>query len=289
MLETRDLYKDYIQGIEERLVLVTTKIAQYETSIEYFKQCIINNRFDFEHIGVNIDTLFANPPIAFIKIKDLVLNGQLSRVAHYVKSYSNAVRYLKLHILLQKRLNKSIMPFEAYRVILASANSKIASHILKGGSYRLGNVGTLYILEKARTFLYNGKPVKLPVDWGLSNKYKKQLLDSGKIPYDLNAAPNGTKWHIYHNSDYAYWFWWERGAIPNRGFFKFIPSKFCKIGQNRKSSAFLATCKSKEDILNATNIGNIDKMLLLMKFDPFHFLNYKHPEKVKHKQVSYAY
>lgn len=285
MLETRDLYKDYINSIQSKINAVTVKIEQYYGSQEYLKNCIINNKSEFDKLGVNIDTLFANPYIAYIKIKELVDNGQLNRVAHYVKSYSLSVRYLTLHKLLFDRLNKSLIPYETYLKMLAASNLEIAKYILAGNVYTFGHVGKLYIREKARTFFFKGRKANLPVDWGLSNKYKAELIKQGKTPYDSVTAPHGIKWHCYHDSDFAYWFWWEAGPIVNRAFFKFYPSKFCRKGQDRHNMNFLREVKCKEDIYNATNLGTLDKMLLLMRFDPLHFINYKRPEKEVTKEV----
>lgn len=284
MLETRNLYKDYINSVQSKIATVTVKIEQYYASQEYLKNCIINNRAEFEDLGINLDNLFSNPYIAYAKIKELVDNGQLTRVAHYVKSYVLSVRYLNLHKLLFDRLNKCIMPYEAYLKILGASNFEISKHILAGGIYTFGHVGKIYIKEKARTFFFKGRKANLPIDWGLSNKYKAELIKQGKIPYDKYNAPNGVKWHIYHDSDYAYWFWWEAGPIQNRSYFKFIPTDFCNT-RNRKTDVLLSKCKTKEDICNSTEIGILDKMLLLMKFDPLHYLNYKRLEKEEVKQL----
>lgn len=280
MLETKDLYKDYIASIEAKINTVSIKITQYYGSQSYIKTCIINNRCEFESVGVNIDTLFSNPYIADIKIKELVENGQLIRVAHYVKSYVNSCKYITLHKLLFERLNKCLMPYEVYLKMIGYTNLEIAKYILKGGYYVFGSAGKLYIREKARTFLFMGKPVKLPVDWGNSNKYKNKLIEEGKVPFNTAKAPDGIKWHTYHNSDFAYWFWWEAGAIENRGFFKFIPSKFVRRG-NKKDLEF----KSIDDIYNTTEIGNLNKMLELMKIDSLHYLNYRRPEKTINTEI----
>ena len=284
MLETRDLYKDYVAAINTRLCLISIKITQYQASQEYIKTCIINNRAEFEKVDVNIDTLFNNPYIAYAKIKQLVDNGQLSRVAHYVKSYVNSIQYLNLHKLLYERLNKALMPYEVYLKMLGYSNAEISRYILNGGIYSFGSAGKLYIKEKARTFLFKGKPVKLPVDWGTSNKYKAKLIEAGKVPYDRDTAPNGIKWHIYHNTDFGYWFWWEAGPIANRAFFKFLPSKFVRRG-NRKLKGF----KSEQEILHTTEIGILNKMLELMKINPLYFMNYRRPEKeVKKYKFDYV-
>jgi hypothetical protein len=280
MLETKDLYKDYITNLEIKIATVSNKITQYYGSKEYLKNAIINNKSEFENVGINVDNLFENPYIAYIKIKQLVENGQLTRVAHYVKSYVNAIRYTTLHELLYERLNKAIMPYEVYLKMLGYSNQEIAKYILKGGYYTFGNAGKLYIREKARTFLFKGVPVKLPVDWGNSNKYKKQLIEEGKTPFNTANAPDGVKWHTHHNSDYGYWFWWEAGAIENRGFFKFIPSKFTRRG-SKKDIVF----NNKDEILNTTEIGILNKMLELMKIDSIHFLNYRRPEKEIKKEI----
>lgn len=281
MLEPRDSYKDYINSVQNKINTVSIKISQYHGSQEYIRNCIVNNRSDFEELGISIDTLFANPYIAYAKIKDLVDKGQLTRVAHYVKSYVTSLRYLTLHTLLFERLNKSLMPYEVYLKLLGWSNLEIAKHIVRGGYYVFGNVGRLYIREKARTFLYNGVPVKLPVDWGTSNKYKANIIEQGKTPFNTIQQPDGIKWHVYHNSDYGYWFWWEKGPIVNRGFFKFFPSHFTRR-YNMKGVPF----KSIEEILNTTEIGTMNKMLEMMRFDSTFYLNYRRPEK-KVEQVEY--
>jgi hypothetical protein len=281
MLETKDLYKDYISGIQLKMTAISVKIDQYYKSQTYLRTCIYNNKGEFEKLGISVDNLFSNPHIAYAKIKDFVDNGQLTRVAHYVKSYVNSVKYLNLHKLLYDRLSKALIPYELYIKVIAYANLEIAKYILEGGIYKFGHVGKLYIKEKPRTFMYNGKPVQLPVDWGMSNKYKQELIKQGKVPYDSVKAPNGVKWHCYHDSDFGYWFWWEAGPIPHRAFFKFYPSKFCKVRQDRRNATFLKQCKSKDEIYNGTNLGLLDKMLLLMRFDPLHFINYRRAEKEK--------
>lgn len=272
MLETKDLYKDYIDAINTKIVMVDIKIGQYIGSQEYIRTCIVNNRAEFENVNVDIDVLFANPYIAYAKIKTLVDNGQLTRVAHYIKSYVTSIQYLNTHKLLKERLTKSIMPYEVYLKLIGYSNFEIAKHILKGGIYKLGHVGKIYIKQKARTFIFMGRPCKLGVDWGLSNKYKAQLIAEGKVPYDSNTAPDGVKWHIYHNSDYAYWFWWESGNIPNRLFFRFIPSKFTRPSKKPFTSA--------EEIYETREIGIVNKMWELIRSDSMHFMNYKRPEKI---------
>lgn len=284
MLESRDLYRDYINSIQNRLNTITIKLDQYTGSINYLKNCITNNQVEFEKEGVSITTLFAAPFIAYSKIKPLVDTGKLTRVAHYVRSYTNANLYYNTHKLLYDRLTKSIMPYETYLKFLFILNSEIAKYILNGGYYNFGQLGRIYICEKPRAFLFKGKPVKLPIDWGASNKYKQYLIDNGKVPYDSVSAPDGIKWHIYHDSDYAYWFIWEKLAFKNKAFFKFCPSKFVRRGK-----AKLIPFTSKEQILNSSEIGNINKMVELLKFDTLHFINYKRPEKIKKNELIFTH
>lgn len=280
MLETRDLYKDYIASIESKIAAVTVKIDQYNGSMNYLKNAIINNRAELESLEVNVEALLETPTLSYIKVKPLINNGQLTRVGHYIKMYTNAYNYLTLHKRLFEYYQKALMPYEVYLKLIASNNLEISKHILKGGIYTFGHVGRLYIREKARTFVYMGKKAKLPIDWGLSNKYKVALIENGLTPYDSKTAPDGIKWHIYHNTDFGYWFWWEMGIIKGRGFFKFYPSKFLRR-YNKKGVPFT----SKEEIYNTTEIGILNKMLELMKIDPLHRLNYRRPEKVKKVEV----
>ena len=279
MLETRDLYNDYITAVESKIATVAIKIGQYKGSQEYLRNCIINNRAEFEKLNVSVENLLSNPFIAYAKIKPLVDNGQFTRVAHYVKSYVLSLNYLTLHKKLHERLSKAIMPYEVYLKIIGYTNIEIAIHLLKGGYYSFGQAGRMYILEKPRLFFFMGKMVKLPVDWGLSVRHKKQLLQEGKVPYNSRTAPDGIKWHSYHDSDFGYWFWWEAGAIKYRGFMKFIPSNFRTRGENKKKFT------SEDEILNTTIIGNVNKMVELMKINPLQYLFYSRTEWINKYEI----
>ena len=78
MLETRNLYKDYINSVQNKIAAVTVKIEQYSGSQEYLKNCIINNRSEFEDLGINLDNLFSNPYIAYVNIIQIKEAGKKS-------------------------------------------------------------------------------------------------------------------------------------------------------------------------------------------------------------------
>jgi hypothetical protein len=272
MIDSRELYRDYIFSINSRLHAINIKISQYQASIAYIKNSIINNKELFTDLGVSLESIFSAPVIAYSKIKPLVNNGQLTKVAHYVKSYSTAHIYLSTHKTLYDRLSKAIIPYEVFISILTTANFEITKYILNGGIYTFGHLGRMFIKEKPRTFFFKGCPAKLPVDWGNSIKYREHLIKQGKELYNAAKNPNGNKWHLYHDSDFANWVIWQKSIyLKNRHTFRFYPSNFRKR-DNKKPFT------SKEEILNSTEIGFVNKMHELVRFDASHSINYRRPE-----------
>ena len=126
-----------------------------------------------------------------------------------------------------------------HREICAEFNIMAIDYILDGGKFKMGsNLSSISILRLDRN---NSSPM---IDWGESNKYKKELIDSGEEVYS-SITKEGTKWHIYYTDEEYCRFYWNKGKckIPNKSVYKFIPTRGLK-GNKEKLTSLL-----KEDDL----------------------------------------
>tara|TARA_R110000824_G_scaffold400712_1_gene609127 strand:+ start:1533 stop:2006 length:474 start_codon:yes stop_codon:yes gene_type:complete len=124
-------------------------------------------------------------------------------------------------------------------------NMLIIDYILEGKEFNMGNnLSTLSIIKRDRD------PRSPRLDWGESNKYKKQLLEEGQLLYNAETG-KGIKWHIYHTDEFYCRYYWRKGK--------------CKI-KNKSVYRFDATRGIK---------GNKEKLVALLKTDDLAYLKFK--------------
>ena len=124
-------------------------------------------------------------------------------------------------------------------------NIGIIDYILEGKMFNMGNnLSTISIIRRERD------PRSPRVDWGESNKYKKELLDSGEEIYDP-ITELGTKWFIYHTDEFYCKYYWNKGKckVPNKSVYRFDATRGLK--------------------------GNKDKLIALLKEDDLAYLKFK--------------
>ena len=124
-------------------------------------------------------------------------------------------------------------------------NLLIMEYVLEGKEFNMGNtLSSLSIIRRERD------PRSPRIDWGESNKYKKELLEEGQKLYD-NTTGEGVKWHIYHTDGFYCKYYWRKGK--------------CKV-KNKSVYRFDATRGVK---------GNKEKLITLLKEDDLAYLKFK--------------
>ena len=132
-----------------------------------------------------------------------------------------------------------------FRDICSEFNIMIINYVLEGKEFNMGNnLSTLSIVRKDRD------PRSPRIDWGESNKYKKELLKEGKDLYNSETG-KGIKWHIYHTDSFYCKYYWRKGK--------------CKVS-NKSGYRFDATRGIK---------GNKEKLIYLLKNDELAYLKFK--------------
>jgi len=124
-------------------------------------------------------------------------------------------------------------------------NIGIIDHILDGKTFNMGNnLSTISVVRRERDF-------RSPrVNWGESNKYKKELLDKGEEIYD-SITELGTKWFIYHTDEFYCKYYWNKGKckVPNKSVYRIDATRGLK--------------------------GNKDKLIDILKEDDLDYLKFK--------------
>ena len=123
-----------------------------------------------------------------------------------------------------------------FKDICSEFNIMVIDYILEGGKFNMGN--NLSYISILRIERNNSKPA---IDWGESNKYKRELLTEGKSLYNAETG-KGEKWHIYYtDSEYCRYYWNKSGCkISNKSVYKFIPTRGLK-GNKEKLTSLLKT------------------------------------------------
>ena len=132
-----------------------------------------------------------------------------------------------------------------FRDICSEFNIGVMDYILEGKKVNMGfNLSTISITRHDRD------PRNPRIDWGESNKYRKELLKEGKEIFNPDTE-KGEQWFIYHTDPFYCKFYWNKGK--------------CKI-KNKSVYRFDATRGIK---------GNKEKLINLLKKDELAYLRFK--------------
>lgn len=83
-------------------------------------------------------------------------------------------------------------------------NMLIMDSLLKGKEFNMGhNMSTLSVVRVPRN------PKNPAINWGASNRYKKELLAKGVELYDKETG-KGKKWHIYFTDAFYFKYYWRK-------------------------------------------------------------------------------
>ena len=118
---------------------------------------------------------------------------------------------------------------ELFRDICSEFNISIIDDLLKGNTFDMGNnLSSLSVVRVERD------PRSPRLDWGESNKYKKELLEEGQTLYNTETG-EGVKWHIYHTDEFYCKYYWRKGKckIPNKSVYRFDATRGLKGNKER--------------------------------------------------------
>jgi len=142
-------------------------------------------------------------------------------------------------------VDKGLIDKTLFKNICSEFNVMIMDYILEGKEFNMGhNLSAISIVRKERN------PSHPRIDWGESNKYKKELIEQKESLYDKNSKI-GIKWHIYHTDSFYCKYYWRKGkcSVPNKSVYRFDATRGVK--------------------------GNKEKLISLLNEDDLAYLTFK--------------
>jgi chaperonin cofactor prefoldin len=245
-INTSEMFIKYIQKIKEE----TNNLKKEKENLINSKNYLLNNLSEYKDFLNNFSTikydeleyLTHSYLTRSILQKRYENNNDLTEIENKVKRQINMLIGIKREsIKIDERLDelkKQLISSSDFINILSTFNLTIVDEILKGYVFNLG-YGLSYIRIK-RKDVSTRKHKK--VDWGESNKKKKEILAENKLPYEVLERNEegkilidngGEHWLIYHTKQIEFLWHWAKGRFPiaNKFFYKFKPT-YCGAGQN---------------------------------------------------------
>ena len=232
-----EMYYAFNADIDNQLKEINTKIKTFTNSREYVFSKIkpyydkIDSINYIDHNLINVSSVKDIQPVK----KSLF---ELTRIPKGIDK-ETTITFLQQLIDLNKliafeeRKKESIVTkkitIDIYKAIARKFNRKVNKEILNGYIFSPGaGVGSFFINKKKRSFL---KPT---INWHESNKYKKELIAQGKVPYEIFKRDiegnilsdnGGEKWFIYYTDDFNLWWAWDKRfcVIKNQALYNFRP------------------------------------------------------------------
>lgn len=278
MIRIRDIYKMYISDIYLQIKVFKDRKRKFEKNrdtisiyIEKYLDILPKN---FKCNYKNIDYLLS---VRLDEINVKISNNEIiskTLLSGYIKSYIVCNRIIKHCDRKIKELSEYFIPFTTFKTLIYNYNNEVCYSIIngyKGFSFGHGT-GVIEIKRKERN-LSNSEYVKPKVNYYETNKYKAELLASGKSLYNKENNPHGMKYLIFHTNNYNNWWYWSklRCNIANKQFYNFHTTHYNHTGMNKDEC--LKTIKSKEEFKNL-NIGANDKLNWITSYDSTHYLNF---------------
>jgi hypothetical protein len=286
-MNTNDIYNNLIESSsckfkelqDELHNTYITKLVLYNNLLEYrdtLNKCI--SKYSKSNNHCNIDNLFKyedkEKGSITLSSKDILDEDELKN--HNIIATYNSFYYIctkkiaRLKDYIQYYLMICKLPYSVYTTIIKRTNKSIANHILLGERYGFGQMlSFLEICIKDRSFS------KTVVDFGKTNAFKKELLAKGIPLYD-NKTGKGEKYLIYHTEDNYAFFYWRKAEchIANSVMYSFKATDFTN-GKCRKIEEFYKKVTSINEILESEQIGNMNKLQAILRFDPSYKLKYR--------------
>ena len=269
---TLEMYNDYNEANYETKLALTNDIINYKKTLNYltsklenYKHYIINfTNIDYNNIKNLTRPLlnrivknFINP--IGLNIDNLVnIINSIAEINKTINKYENDIKFI----------NESDIDKELFKDIIYSFNNKISDEIIyKAYIFRPGfGIGNTRI-KKVRTDLR----IKKRINWGESNKLRKEILSRGGLPYAITERDEngkaishngGEAWFIYFNTDFDYlWHWGKKTATSiNIPYYKFRPTRY----NNTSKEVYDSRTIGLKINTTPTRLGNVNKLKALV-------------------------
>lgn len=251
IIDTNYYYQIYSQEITDEISTLKGRISKYESSRRYFVEQLKQYKEVIDrYCDLTFEQIINSKTTEVTKQYNLCVFSITGRIAlsqddanRITRSIIACNKLIKRGNIRIKKLEDSLVSQEGYRLFLITFNELIADAIIhKGYEYNfLGGISSIFIKRKKRYFkddkaeglttVHNNRVV----NWGESNKKKKEIIARGGTPYQAVKDGNfnilsdngGEKWLVYFEDDYSFWVAWDKvnSRVSNKFLYSFVPTK----------------------------------------------------------------
>lgn len=230
--QEKSFLKDELKGLQNSKDYTLNTLKEYSAFLNNFCTTAYDNLQE-------LNLIYLNRSILQKKYEN---DNTLIEVETKVKRLVNVLIEIKRRTKqIETRLDEietRLVDSKTFVTIISSFNTKIIDSILKGYVFHLGYRLSYVCIKRKDISLRKRKKI----DWGTSNKNKKEIIERGGIPYEVLtrnedgsiATDNGGEyWLAYHNKQIEYLWHWAKGRAPfaNKFFYKFKPT-YCGAANN---------------------------------------------------------
>lgn len=242
----KEIYKNYDRELKERKLSLTTERTNYLKTKNYLLESLKEFKYyiktftniEYDSIGQLNKCISEKHLSRMSELPDAKVDG-IRRAINVIVEINRCLNKLEEDLI---EVNECIIGEELFRDIICTFNNNISDEIVYHGyTFKLGlGLGII----KIKRVLCNTR-TKKRINWGESNKCKKELILQGKTPFkvlerDGNRKPvrdnGGEHWMIFWNDDHDYiWHWSKnRNIVHNSAYYKFSPTLYNNTSKGGK-------------------------------------------------------
>lgn len=242
--------KEKIEELEIRIKPIIQVLQKYEYVIDNYTNITYKSLLKLSEIN---DILRIKFPVIPIYHKGKEVNW--TAIKMYIEAYAKVNKYLLQAKADVNRLEKQKISYTLFRKIIIKANFKIITKIIESN----------YLFSPLKSFGSIGIIVnhneRKRVNWGISNKNKKDLIAKGLIPYKkedaLKAKKEGKEYKgieylVYHPTTDYFLHWFK--TAPAINYNVFLKSYKFKPARGGNSSITTRFSKFKKTIENISQV-----------------------------------
>jgi hypothetical protein len=269
-------YKDFIKSIKVQLTEYIDMFHVNAKAVDYNYLFICKYKDEIEEKGIDfslINQIYTGERKKEVELPEVIIDNPikntllLGTLATFFYVAINKRRTLENQIRLYSFY--ATMPYQIFNTMANAFNSEVAYTLFKGNTFNFGfGLSKISIIIKKRNFKTK------EIDHAETDRLKKKLLAQGKLPIREDGSiafeklTDDNKFIVYYTDDeYPYILWQKKHCtIRNKSFYRFSFTNYI-TGMNITKLEYYKTLKTEEEILRATNIGNMQKLNALKLFD----------------------
>lgn len=298
-------YKEYIENTQCELKKYNERLVEANEIVNVSKIYIDKNKENIKNIlNINLDnyatyrnnvldsknTELIDKVIDIYKNKDCK-NTKKLMVLHLIRYLKNLERSSNCKIKIEALNMRAIMSFDKFRSYVRRYYTQVQKEVLEGNVYKFSNAIGEFFINRVKNV--KGEDYKGRLNFAATNKRKKEIIASGKTPYNhedflecerKGIKYNGVEYMVYLKEPYLYEFVFANMRLKGGNYMKFERTDYRNTSlRGMTDDEITLLIEDRQDIFDLDADIRV-KLKQLLKFDPTVYINYiRNDEQTKFK------